>query len=230
MRPAHLALLALATAVACGEGPDTFDFKPPAPSSNVRIDAVSPSRASVEGGDAASIFGARFCTSPLLSVDGVDTDVSVESSEELRFVVPPARNFDVPSQVEVAVLCGGTVSATGVLDYDPTLVVKPEIVAYGPVGDNARPDAGIWVQFNRQMDPQSLHARVGIEGIPGKTIWDRRNFVAAFVPDEPLKPGVRVVTFVRGGENGVRSSFGGTLPHTFSWRYTTCKSCGSPLP
>lgn len=231
MRSTVRVLLALVTASACGgEYPLPDDHGRFEPSTVFRVDSVSPSRTSVEGGQVASIFGARFCQAPELAIDGVATDVYVQSSEELRFIVPPARQLDVPSEVEVAVTCDETTSAAGVLTYDPALVVEPEVVAYGPVGDNARADAGIWVQFNRAMDPDSLSGRIGIEGASGKVVWDPRKFVAAFVPDVPLEPGVRVVAFVRGGQNGVRSSFGDAIQQTISWRYTTCKSCSFTAP
>lgn len=228
MRSTCLILAILATAACGGEEPSPHaELLEPSPV--VRLDSVSPAYASVEGGEVASVFG-WFCAAPVLTVDGVDTSVFVKSREELQFIVPPARLFDAKSRVEVAVTCDEMTSTAGFLTYDPALVVEPQVVAYGPIGDNARPDAGIWVQFNRAMDPDSLAGRIGVEKVSGRVVWDARKFVAAFVPDEPLEPGVRVVAFVRGGEDGVRSSFGGALSQTVSWRYTTCKSCSGSFP
>lgn len=224
-------LLGLLLAAACGGESITPEPNPLPVASGPRVDAVAPSHVSVEGGELATVFGARFCASPMLVVDGYELPIKSANSRELTFVVPPARSFEEIASVEVSVTCGEESDRSpDALTYDPALVVRPQVVAYGPVGDDARPDAGTWVQFNRAMDPESLAGRMGIEGVDGRVLWDARTFVAAFVPNEPLARGERFVAFLRGEEDGVRSSFGDALPEGVIWRFRSCQSCTVTRP
>lgn len=224
--------LAVFTLAACGTAP--LDAPPStipgASDVRLRIDGISPSRASVEGGEPGVVWGAGFCADAQLEVDGMPVDVITESQSRLAFTLPAARTRDEVSRVAIGVRCGETAASEHALTYDPALVVRPGIVAYGPAGDRVRPDSGVWIQFNRAMDEASFTDNFGIEGVEGSVRWDPRTLVAAFVPDAELKDGKRAVAFIRGGSKGVRSSYGDPLERTFQWRFTTCKACNPAAP
>lgn len=226
-----LSFVLVGVLTACGGETSEERDPPPVVNTGVRVDAVVPARVSVEGGEVARVFGARFCQAPELFVDGEPVAVGRVGSAELTFVMPPASSLDTVTGVAVSVTCGADEDTLpDAFAYDPALVVLPEIVSYGPVGDDARRDTSIWVQFNRPMDPASLQGRIGVEGQAGRVVWDDRTFVAAFVPDEPLARGQRVTAFLRGAEEGVRSSFGDVLEKGIIWRFQVCQTCSVALP
>lgn len=228
-----LPFLLFAALVSACAGEAALD-QTPAPqviATGLRVDAVVPSRVSVEGGEVAQLFGARFCPAPRLFLDGEQISVGRVASTELTFVVPAARSLDAVTSVAVTVACEDEeATVADALTYDPALVVQPQIVSYGPVGDDARRDTSVWVQFNRAMDPASLQGSIGLEGRAGRVVWDDRTFVAAFVPDEPLERGQRVIAYLRGEEEGVRSSFGDALTRGIIWRFRVCETCTVALP
>ncbi len=232
---AVLSILLVAWSLAgCGPASTDTTSPPPQPTATPtapRVDGVVPARVSVEGGEAGTVYGARFCTEAVLSLGGALVPIDTKSTTSLTFHFPPAADLHVVSTEAATVTCGDQSSTlAAAVIRDPALVVKPKVVSYAPAGPVSTLRPTLEVTFNRSMDPASLDGAVGIEGVDGEVGWNADTFTATFTPTAPLVNDTTYEGFVHGGEAGARSAFGDPIPGDVRWLFHACSGCGPSLP
>jgi hypothetical protein len=192
----------------------------PTPGAAPRVDAVLPSRLTVES-DSAVLFGARFCDAPEVAVGGLPATVRAATPDTVLLGVPAAADLTALTMQDLTVTCpGGATTVEKALERDPALATLPELVEYAPQGTVTGLRPQLRLAFNRSLDEASLAGTIGIEGVSGVVAYDSAAFIVTFTPDADLVAGQTYTGFVLGGSSGVRSPLGSGLAKDLRWLVT----------
>ncbi len=192
----------------------------PVPGAAPRVDAVLPSRLTVEP-DNVVLFGARFCDAPEVTVGDLPATVRAATPDTVLLSVPAAADLTALTVQELTVTCpGGAMTVEQALQRDPALATLPALVEYAPQGEVTGLRPQLRLTFNRSLDEASLAGTIGIEGESGAVAYDGAAFVVTFTPDADLVAGQTYTGFVLGGPSGVRSPLGSGLAKDLRWLLT----------